>query len=138
MFTKEFITAGKAIFTLEVPKDFQTKHQTAPHYTFKIQKAENKPFFFIGALTGPDNTKHYSFLGLLLRNKEVRLTEKSKFHEKSWQVRFIKRIIEAEIQEIQKAGFNIHHEGMCGRCGRTLTVPESVESGFGPECIRRL
>jgi len=26
----------------------------------------------------------------------------------------------------------------CGRCGRVLTVPESVESGFGPECIGRL
>jgi hypothetical protein len=29
----------------------------------------------------------------------------------------------------------VHHEGRCGRCGRTLTVPESIESGFGPECI---
>jgi hypothetical protein len=26
------------------------------------------------------------------------------------------------------------HEGICGRCGRRLTVPESIESGFGPEC----
>lgn len=26
------------------------------------------------------------------------------------------------------------HEGVCGRCGRRLTVPESIETGFGPEC----
>lgn len=30
------------------------------------------------------------------------------------------------------------HEGRCGRCGRRLTVPESIESGFGPECARRI
>jgi hypothetical protein len=28
----------------------------------------------------------------------------------------------------------VWHEGRCGRCGRKLTVPESIESGFGPEC----
>ena len=27
------------------------------------------------------------------------------------------------------------HEGRCGRCGRKLTVPESIEAGYGPECI---
>ncbi|MGQ4872128.1 MAG: DUF6011 domain-containing protein, partial [Candidatus Thorarchaeota archaeon] len=26
----------------------------------------------------------------------------------------------------------IWHEGKCGRCGRRLTVPESIESGYGP------
>ena len=30
------------------------------------------------------------------------------------------------------------HEGRCGRCGRTLTVPESIASGVGPECQGRL
>jgi hypothetical protein len=32
----------------------------------------------------------------------------------------------------------VHHEGRCGRCGRALTVPESIESGFGPECINHV
>ena len=30
----------------------------------------------------------------------------------------------------------IHHENRCGRCGKRLTVPESIESGYGPECIK--
>lgn len=30
------------------------------------------------------------------------------------------------------------HEGRCGRCGRTLTVPESIATGLGPECSGRL
>lgn len=32
----------------------------------------------------------------------------------------------------------IWHEGKCGRCGRQLTVPESIESGFGPECVKMI
>ena len=26
------------------------------------------------------------------------------------------------------------HEGRCGRCGRKLTVPASIERGLGPVC----
>ena len=33
-------------------------------------------------------------------------------------------------------GFEVWHEGKCGRCGAKLTVPESVASGFGPECVK--
>jgi hypothetical protein len=35
-------------------------------------------------------------------------------------------------------GVVIWHEGRCGRCGRRLTVPESIESGYGPECIGKI
>lgn len=34
------------------------------------------------------------------------------------------------------AGFEFWHEGRCARCSRRLTVPESISSGFGPECIK--
>jgi hypothetical protein len=32
----------------------------------------------------------------------------------------------------------IWHEGRCGRCSRKLTVPESLKSGFGPECAGKV
>jgi hypothetical protein len=28
----------------------------------------------------------------------------------------------------------LRHAGLCGRCGRPLTVPESIDTGFGPTC----
>ena len=31
----------------------------------------------------------------------------------------------------------VWHEGRCGKCGRKLTVPESLTSGLGPECAGR-
>jgi hypothetical protein len=30
----------------------------------------------------------------------------------------------------------IWHQGRCGKCGKVLTVPKSIESGFGPECSK--
>jgi hypothetical protein len=30
------------------------------------------------------------------------------------------------------------HEGKCGKCGRTLTVPSSILNGLGPECVKSL
>ena len=34
------------------------------------------------------------------------------------------------------AGFEFWHEGRCCRCGKRLTVPESIQGGIGPECIK--
>lgn len=30
------------------------------------------------------------------------------------------------------------HEGRCGHCGRRLTVPASINTGFGPDCAKKL
>jgi hypothetical protein len=35
-------------------------------------------------------------------------------------------------------GCEVYHEGRCGRCNRKLTVPESIETGLGPECASKL
>ena len=32
----------------------------------------------------------------------------------------------------------IWHEGKCGKCGRPLTVPSSIENGLGPSCLKKL
>ena len=33
-------------------------------------------------------------------------------------------------------GFEIMHEGRCCRCNRTLTHPDSIKTGIGPECAK--
>lgn len=35
---------------------------------------------------------------------------------------------------LNQRGVSLLHEGICCRCGRPLTHPESIEVGFGPEC----
>lgn len=147
MLTKEFMTAGRAVFTIEVPAVFEMQYGTKPHYTFKVQfKKGNDEWpdtYFVKLLTGPDNTKDFTYFGMLNADTgEVRITAKSPYKDDSIVVQLVRRVMqrvwENSLEGMEKAGFQLHHEGRCGRCGRVLTVPESVKTGIGPECAGRI
>ena len=131
---KQFISAGNAIFTIE--------NKEGKHYTFKVRRMEDNATHmildtaFISLLTGPENTKNYTYLGILdLREGTVRRTRNSKIEPSaiSWKVAewLIRTVWQGKEMPI---GYKLHHEGKCGRCGRLLTVPSSIESGLGPDC----
>ncbi len=132
MLSLEFVLAGRAVFTVNNDK--------GDHYTFKVVKKETAsmgPIWFAMLLTGPDNTNDYTYMGCIDAQLGFRLTGKSKFKMDSvpvkvlvWTLRHVFMMLELP------AGYKIHHEGKCGRCGRALTVPSSVESGIGPECAK--
>lgn len=137
---KEFFAAGRAIFTVEVPSDFAAKHDLKPHYTFKVDHAEWPEAWFVKLLVGADNSSDYKTFGMLNpETGQMRLTRKG--DDKSWPVRLVRRVfanVYGETPEkIEAAGFNVHHEGRCGRCGRRLTVPSSIEYGLGPVCLAK-
>ena len=147
MLTKEFVTAGRAIFTLEVPESFinATTHRTPPkpHYTYRVKfKKANGGFqdtYFVQLLTGPQNTKDYTYVGILLHQEgKIKLTGKSAFNQDSWAVKLLDKVLArvwaGEGHKVEETGFKLYHEGRCGRCGRVLTVPESIEGGIGPIC----
>ncbi len=156
MITKQFITAGEAIFTVVPPAAFvaarnQLGEQWHEHYTFRVSKVELKASadgkfpartaFFIASLTGQDNTSDYTYLGEL-KDGVVKLTKKSAFPETATRVIVARRVLAAifagNADKIAAAGWEVKHEGYCGRCGKLLTVPESIDSGFGPECIKQV
>lgn len=137
--TKEFVLAGKAIFTIQPPAGVAEK----AHYTFKVthkEASERWPeAYFVSLLTGPENTSDYTYVGMLEAGSGLlRLTAKSALGGDSYPVRLLERVLArvwaGEQAVIQAAGYALHHEGKCGRCGRLLTVPASIESGIGPEC----
>lgn len=136
MITKDFITAGKAIFTVSNGK--------GEHYTFRVTHKEatgNYPAtWFVALLTGPENTSDYTYMGMLNPQEgSVRLTRNSKFNEDSTPVRVIRWALGIVWKSGEfPTGYKLQHEGKCGRCGRTLTVPESIESGIGPECAKMM
>jgi len=145
MINKNFVLGGKAIFTLDLNNEYAFSNDLKDHYTFKVSKKENPEnerypvTYFVSLLTGPDNTSNYTYLGLLdPATGTVRTTAKSCASGDSLMVRLLNRTMNLVWSEnteaITNAGFDIHHEGRCGRCGRVLTVPESILSGFGPEC----
>lgn len=145
--TRQFVTAGKATFTLELPASYREAHGLKPHYTYKVRfkKGDGRfgDTYFVSLLTGPDNEASYSYLGMLDPNTgSVRTTAKSCMGGDSLPVRLLNRALSLVWAEntapLTDAGFSLHHEGKCGRCGRKLTVPESIVTGLGPECAGRV
>jgi hypothetical protein len=134
---KVFALAGKAKVTL-------VSKETKDRYTFKIEQAparngELRPDFFVKLLTGPDNWSNYSYMGMI-RDGEFGLTKASKYNNHSIPVRAFRyfwRHINAGIPTIP-ADLEVWHSGFCGRCGRELTVPESIKNGLGPECLKKM
>lgn len=130
---REFVLAGKAIFTVF--------SRSGKHYTYRVTSKESdsgSKIWFVGLLTGTDNTSDYEYLGVLKESGEVRLTAKSQHTSESTPVIAIRWAINklwsgSPIPD----GCGIHHEGWCGRCGRMLTDPVSVRTGFGPKCRGR-
>lgn len=128
----EFMTAGKAIVTLRSKK-------SGARFTFKIKNSDNKSCRFVSVLTGQDNSNSYEYLGHILVRSNVFFPGKNSRINRDapsmkafeWAWRFISS------NQMPK-DVEIWHEGCCGRCGRRLTVPESIASGFGPECAGRM
>lgn len=132
---REFILAGRAIFTVSNP--------TGERYTFKVSKKEAQPgsrytdpTYFVALLTGSDNESDYTYMGILkpaagnvILTKASRYTAQSKpYAVVNWAIGLVWR------GKSFPAGYRLQHEGKCGRCGRTLTVPESIDLGIGPDC----
>jgi hypothetical protein len=132
-----FLKAGKATATFESIK-------TGARFTFKVSapkdpdaQAQADELRFVSVLTGPDNTSNYSYIGFIRRGVFF-YGRKSKIGETAASVVAYKWAWSWLAKGTLPNGLAIWHEGRCGRCGRTLTVPESVASGFGPECIGKL
>lgn len=138
---KGFILAGNATFTVRSQK-------TGVRYTYKVTRADCSrcgrtdcqcwahPTYFVALLTGPDNTGDYTYLGML-RDGGFRLTRGSKMKADSKPVLAFGWVWAALAAGCYPAQVEIWHEGKCGRCGRPLTVPESIANGIGPVCAEK-
>lgn len=127
---RNFLLGGRACLTLVSAK-------TSKRFTYRIvQKHKDFPHF-VSVLTGPENTRDYSFLGTIFRKEEYAHGRKSRISSSApcaqaltWALRYL-------LQGVLPPQCEVWHDGRCGRCGRMLTVPESVSLGVGPECAKR-
>lgn len=128
MISKKFLLAGNATFTVSNPD--------GKHYTFKVEKVEgvNNIMWFIKALTGPDNSNSYTYMGMVTENG-VKLTRASKYTNDSTIYKVCNWAVHGIMTDgTLPAGYDIQHAGTCGRCGRKLTTPSSINLGLGPVC----
>jgi len=133
MINTEFLLAGNATFTVSNPE--------GEHYTFKVKKTKHKNnngkySFFISILTGPD---FYTYLGMVVSPYDgyghVTLTRKSKFNIISLPFKVSNWAVKHVMADVPlPKGYKVDHAGKCGKCGRKLTTPESIEAGLGPIC----
>ena len=132
---RRFVTGGKAILTLV---------GTSNRYTFKVDRVEptgqyTQPAYFVSLLTGPDNGSDYQYVGLLrVTDGQITLTRKSRMTPESTPVAAWNWLMFRIWAGRMPTSGEVWHVGRCARCGRVLTVPASIESGFGPECMARM
>lgn len=131
MDARRFILAGNATFTV-------TSAKTGTRFTYKIRAKEiddgNRTLHFVSVLTGQDNESDFTFLGTIFGGREYRHSKKSHIGPDAPSARAFEWSFARIMSDSLGADATVHHEGKCGRCGRKLTVPESIELGLGPEC----
>ena len=138
--TRDFALAGKAIFTISAP--------SGARYTFRINRKNvnyqtNLPklgddVFFMYVKT--DNVDGYAYVGAVAPEEGGLIhTKASRFPRPAqpYQVAlFALRIIWG--RQALPEGYTLLHAGRCGRCGKVLTTTESIQTGIGPECQKRM
>lgn len=129
---RDFIFAGNAIFTI---LNVDTKNR----FTIKVKKHKENDIFFVSVMTGSDNYTSYTFIGTYFPNKGYKRSFKSRITSDAMSAKTVSWFFSKFINN-QKPyeTIKVYHEDKCGRCGRKLTTPESVKSGFGPECIKMM
>ena len=131
-----FVFAGSATFTLR-------SVETGARFTYKVRRAkeENRSGtvpYFVSLLRGPSNEEDYAYMGIV-DERGFHPTAKSRVGPEAASHRAFQFLLAR-----MKAGgapcatMEFWHEGRCCRCGRKLTVPESVQDGVGPECRERM
>lgn len=128
---KTFMLGGRARLTL-------VSEKTRARFTYRIvQKTPDMPWF-VQLLSGADNEGDYQFLGSIFKGEEVytyRHGRKSRISPQAPSARAFEYAAPWLLMGALPPRCQVWHEGRCGKCGRALTVPESISRGLGPECF---
>ena len=132
-----FFFGGLAIFTI-----LNTKSMN--RFTYKVTSKEGNDgstIYFVSVLTGSNNETDYTFLGTIFDNGVYYHGRKSRIGKDAmsvkafaWFYNKLNRHFSADGEDFNLGTVEFYHEGCCARCGRKLTIPESVEIGFGLTC----
>ena len=122
----DFILGGKAFVTFQNPA-------SGNRHTYKVVKHKVDDIYFVNVLTSPDT---YQFIGSI-KNFGFRHSKKSKIGNDSRSVIVFDYVFHHLSIDTLNTSIEIFHDVRCGRCGRQLTDPVSVEYGLGPHCRKK-
>lgn len=129
-----FVYAGNALFTIQSKK-------TGARFTYKVKKKrgdKKSTLRFVQVLSGPNNTDDYAYLGYVQAKKQGQVFAGRKGKPESASFKALDWALAQVCADKMPEQLEFFHSGQCGACGRTLTVPESIESGLGPICAGRM
>ena len=116
-----------------------TMHNTATgnHRTLRIRTQPASATWapgarVIGLLSGRDNESSYRTFGFVQQDGTISVWKRFKDSEYAKLAYMVQHQVEYE-----QKGVEFLLEARCRRCGRTLTTPESIQAGIGPECAKR-
>lgn len=137
---RAYLLAGNCTVTL-------TSAATGARFTYKVtaptvtteaggrKRDVDAGVRFVKVLTGSNNESDYSFAAMLKRQDDGTWTA---FHGgKKARVGREAPSVKAILWFWRNAGSDaveVRHSGSCGRCGKKLTVDESINCGLGPKC----
>ena len=122
----KFLMGGYSTFTV-VGKSTRFTYKTS------IGKGKWTGCLFVKVLTGPDT---FSAIGMIRSGTFVH-TDRGGIGHDAQSVQAFGWLFRHGLKyDAQFAKCEFWHSGHCGRCGRALTVPESIAQGLGPKCAR--
>lgn len=130
-----YTLAGNATVTL-------VSRATGARFTYKVRMAPRGGTWFVKVLAGPSNESDFRYIGFIRDGRFIHGAGKC-FATKDapsviafgWFARSI--LFPRQGRSPKTDQLEVWHEGACGRCGRKLTVPESIQTGLGPECANK-
>lgn len=123
----KFMFSGKSVVTF-----LNTK--TDNRFTFKLKQAKDSNLFFVSVLTGPEQ---YTYLGTCVEGR-YKTGKKSSVSNEAQSVQVFNYMLRNLINDSVSDFLEVWHEGFCGKCGKSLTVPSSIITGIGPDCLKKI
>jgi hypothetical protein len=129
--------AGRSVLTFRNP-------DTGGHLTVKATQAKDKedrkkklPIFFINVRIQGDGDTGYVFGGTIF--SDTMRMQPSKHATPGSRVEKVMHWLMSMInnpQALRDRNVAVLHEGRCCRCALPLTHPESINTAFGPDCLK--
>jgi len=124
-----FLEGGYAVFSIVSSK-------TGARFTYSAKKGNHG--LLVAALSGPDNTADYRYIGLFNPDRGFKPKDPTQVLPAATAVAWVlHRLYQDPPHADPLADVEFWHAGRCSKCGRLLTDPASISRGLGPTCASK-